>query len=178
MKRKLVILCFFATLVLFGCISSVPSITPEERHAQLFAEYSAKAEIYDVSVPAEEQSILHIPGGYFNVYEFDGKAVKWFKLTIKGETNIKIPSGEHTFKVKVMDGESILSIVDMEDITFTFEPGIAYALDMLTTGVAGSLVRYHLIKVVNIQKVQYSKNPYTYHQYEWGIAAADKTVNR
>ena len=117
MKNKLIFSVFLVSLMAFGLVfagcSSTPKIT----------------DVFDESVPEDQRAILTIPGGYYDVFEFSGTAVKWFKLTLFGMTTVHIPSGEHTIKFRYYPGgDTKVSGSNIVSLKCNFEAGNHYQL--------------------------------------------------
>lgn len=96
------------------------------------ASASAPDEIYfDATTPDEQLATLVVPGGTFDVFEFAGKPVGWFKVSLLKSTIVKIPSGIHKVKFNYYfggnDNYKAEHFKDRE-LTFDFKAGNVYEL--------------------------------------------------
>jgi hypothetical protein len=54
--------------------------------------------VFDENIPEDQQAVLFVEGGSWDVIEFSGVPVKWFTVSALGSTTVTIPSGQHTVK--------------------------------------------------------------------------------
>jgi len=83
-------------------------------------------------IPEDQKSIFFIEGGAWEVFEFSGQPVYWFKASTFGSTTVTVPSGKHTVKFNFY-WDSLNKFKD-KDLTANFEPGHKYKLQMLSDG--------------------------------------------
>ena len=99
------------------------AVTPEYLESRI-------TDVFDENVPTEQRAVLHIPAGHFEVFEFSGRPVRWFKLVAGGRgNNVHIPSGEHTIRFHYYPGGDTGARNNRNKaVTANFEAGRAYAL--------------------------------------------------
>jgi hypothetical protein len=85
--------------------------------------------MFEDNIPKDQQATFQVIGGYWDVYEFSGKPVKWYKATIFGSTNVIVPAGQHTVKFNCYY-DAFNRYYDKE-LTAVFKAGHTYSLQWL-----------------------------------------------
>jgi hypothetical protein len=93
---------------------------------------ASSAIIFDGSIPADQMATFNIPGGTFDVIEFSGKPVRWFKASILSYTEIKVPSGNHAIKFNYYYDAA--NHINNQELTADFKAGHVYTLSGALAG--------------------------------------------
>jgi hypothetical protein len=113
--KKLVILGILVVILTFGFVISGCATTKVD---------------FEENIPTDQQSILFVEGGVWDVFEFSGKPVKWFTVSAFGSTTVTVPSGQHTVKFNFYWDAN--NHVKNKELTANFEAGHKYKLQMLS----------------------------------------------
>jgi hypothetical protein len=87
---------------------------------------ASKPIVFDENIPADQMATLNIPGGTFDVIEFSGRTVRWFKPSIMSYTGVKVPSGEHAVKFNYYYDAA--NHFNNKELTAFFKSGRVYTL--------------------------------------------------
>jgi len=145
------------TLKQFGIIIFIALIASSMGSCFSLDPLTAKpTTVFDENIPEDQRAILIIPGGHYDVFEFSGSSVRWFKLTILEETRVHIPSGIHTMKFRWFPGGNARVIGSNEfTITADYKAGHVYELrEKAQALLFGNRSTFHIYDLTTNQNVE------------------------